>query len=113
VPASMRVACSVISYTGRTAEPASHHAPTRVAPVPTTTTLASTSNSSRCIPAAGPVAVAYAAPAATTRPTPMVAANRTASVRRSDRVTPLPDPGTGAGTRRPARCEAARALQPL
>src|SRR5216117_3347258 len=37
-PASMRVACSVISYTGRTAEPASHHAPTKVAPVPTSTT---------------------------------------------------------------------------
>src|SRR2546423_1375542 len=60
VPASMRVACSVISDTGRTAEPASHHAPTRVAPVPTTTTPASTSNNSRCIPAAGPSATALA-----------------------------------------------------
>src|SRR5438093_5820638 len=89
----MRVACSVISYTGRPAEPASHHAPTKVAPVPTSTTPPSTSNSSRCMPTAGPSAAAYAAPAATTRPTPMVAANRTASVRRSDRVTPLPDPG--------------------
>src|SRR5256885_2025615 len=112
VPVKARAAGGGLTNPARREDPATPPPPTGLPPPPPPTPPASTSNNSRCIPAAGPSATAYAAAAATTKPTPMVAANRTASARRSDRLTPLPDPGTRAGTRRPARCGAARAPRP-